>query len=100
MRGEHDNASGRDFGELLDEHRALRPQVIDDEPVVHDLVPHVDRPAEFRECLFDDGDGAVDAGAEAARIGQEDFHDELFALPAGAPRRIRKLSMMSKAAPS
>ena len=46
-------------------------QVVDDEPVVHDLVAHVDRRAELRERLLDDRDRAVDAGAEAARIGEQ-----------------------------
>ena len=39
--------------------------------VVHDLVPHVDRAAELLERALDDLDRAVDAGAEAARLGQD-----------------------------
>ena len=74
MRGEHDRRAGGHFVELLDEHRALRLQVVDDEPVVDDLVAHVDRRAELRERLLDDRDRAVDAGAEAARIGEQDVH--------------------------
>ena len=52
----------------------LALQVVDDEPVVHDLVAHVDRRAELRERLLDDRDRAIDAGAEAARIGEQDLH--------------------------
>ena len=64
----------RHFGQLLDEHRALRAQVVDHEAVVHDFVAHVDRRAERFERALDDLDGAVDAGAEAARLGEQDVH--------------------------
>jgi hypothetical protein len=60
------------FGQFLDEYRALGLEVVDDEGVVHDFVAHVDRRAEFFQRALDDGDGAVDAGAEAARIGKQD----------------------------
>ena len=74
VRGEHDGAAARDLVQLLDEHRAFRLQVVDDEAVVDDLVAHVDRRAELRERLLDDRDRAVDAGAEAARIGEQHVH--------------------------
>ena len=65
---------GRHFGQFLDEHRPLGAQVVTDELVVHDFVPHVDRRAEFFQGALDDGDGALDAGAEAAGVGEEDLH--------------------------
>ena len=77
VRGEDDGASRRDLVELLDEHRALLAQVVDDELVVHDLVAHVDRRAVALERLLDDGDRAIDAGAEAAGIGEQDVHQAL-----------------------
>ena len=40
--------------------------------VVHDLVAHIDRGAEALERLLDDLDGALDAGAEAARGAEQD----------------------------
>ena len=104
MRREHDGASRRDLGELLDEDRALRLEVGDDELVVDDLVAHVDRRAELRERLFDDGDRAVDARAEAARIREQHVHQ--FPPPDGTrasgstARRWRKLSRMRSAAPT
>jgi hypothetical protein len=55
------------FLHFFDEHGALGFQVIDHELVVDHLVAHVDGCAEFLQGLFDDGDGAVDAGAETAR---------------------------------
>ena len=65
----------------------LRLQVVDDELVVHDLVAHVDRRAVLRERLLDDRDRAVDAGAEAARIGEQDVHQRLLSgRAASAPR--------------
>ncbi len=42
---------------------------LDHMPVVHDLVPHIDRGAEFLERPLDDLDRPLDAGAEAARLG-------------------------------
>jgi hypothetical protein len=39
---------------------------------VDDFVAHVDRRAEFFQRALDDGDGAVDAGTEAARVGEKD----------------------------
>ena len=74
VRAEDHGAAGGHLVQLLDEHRALGAQVVDHEPVVHDLVAHVDRRAELRERALDDRDGAVDAGAEAARIGEQDVH--------------------------
>ncbi len=50
-------------------------QVVDDVGVVHDLVPHVDRRAEADQGALDDLDGPIDAGAKAARLGQDDFFD-------------------------
>jgi len=38
---------------------------------VDDFVAHVDRRAEFFQRALDDGDGAVDAGAETARVGEK-----------------------------
>ena len=42
---------------------------------MHDLVAHVDRRAELRERALDDLDRAIDAGAEAARLGEQDVID-------------------------
>ena len=71
-REDHGRAR-RDLVELLDEDRALGAQVLDHELVVHDLVAHVDRRAVDGERAFHDLDGAIDAGAEPARLGQKDF---------------------------
>ena len=73
MRAEHQRRTGRHFGQVLDEDRALGLQVVDDIGVVHDLVAHVDRRAELRQRALDDLDRTVDAGAEAARLGQHDL---------------------------
>ena len=67
---DHRGARGH-LGQLLDEHRALGAQVLDHVLVVHDLVAHVDRRAVQLERALDDVDGAVHAGAEAARLGEE-----------------------------
>jgi hypothetical protein len=58
--------------EFLDEDGALGLEAIDHVAVVHHFVPHVDRRAELFQRAFDDGDGALDAGAEAAGVGEQD----------------------------
>jgi hypothetical protein len=40
---------------------------------VDDLVAHVDRRAELLERALDDLDRAIDAGAKAARLGEDDL---------------------------
>ena len=59
--------SGIAVVELVDEDRAALAQVLDDVLVVHDLLAHVDRRAVQLERALDGLDGAVDAGAVAAR---------------------------------
>ena len=61
--------------QVLDEDRAIGAQLLDHVAVVHDLVAHVDRRALGFQRALDDGDGAVDAGAEAAGIGEQDVHE-------------------------
>ena len=51
-----------------------RAQPLDHVAVVHDFVTHVDRRAEQLDRTLDDVDGAIDAGTEAARIGEQDLH--------------------------
>ena len=60
-----------DFGKVLDEDRAFRPQGIDDVAVVNDFVAHVDRRAVHVQGPFHGLDRAHYAGAEAARRAQE-----------------------------
>ena len=70
---DHGRAVGH-LVEFLDEDRAALLEVFDHEPVVHDFVAHVDRRAQRFERALDDLDGAIDAGAEAAGIGEDDVH--------------------------
>ena len=63
--------------EFLDEHRALGAQVLHHELVMHDLVAHVDGCAVQRQRPLDDLDGALDAGAEAAGIGEQNVHHRM-----------------------
>ena len=72
---EDESRAGRDVGEVLDEDRALGLEVVDDVGVVDDLVAHVDRRAELVQRALDDLDRAIDAGAEAARLGEDDFFE-------------------------
>jgi hypothetical protein len=56
--------------EFLDEDGAAFTQSIDDEAVVDDFVADIDGCAIAFEYALDDGDGAVDAGAETAWVGE------------------------------
>ena len=74
MRRKYDGAPGGHLVQFLDKNRALRLEIVDDKFVVNDLVPHVDRRAVLRKRLFDDCNCAVDAGAEPARIREQNIH--------------------------
>ena len=95
VRAEDDGRAVRHGVELVHEHGAEAAQAVHHEPVVHDLVAHVDRRAEQLDRALDDVDRAVDAGAEAARIGEQDLHR-----PAALLRRLSSsASMISMIAP-
>ncbi len=70
VRREDDHRAAGDVGQVVCEHRALAAQVLHHVPVVHDLVAHVDGGAVHLERHVHDVDGAVHAGAEAARRGE------------------------------
>jgi hypothetical protein len=74
VRAEHDHRAWRDVAELFDEDRAHAAQPFDDVVVVDDFVPDVHGRSECVERTFDDADGPVNPGAEAARVRQEDPH--------------------------
>ena len=86
----------RHLRELLDEYRAQGAQPLHHVAVVHHLVAHVDRRPEELERTLDDIDGAVDAGAEAARIGEQYLHQ---ARSRACARLSRQASSSSSAAP-
>ena len=77
--GRRDAVGGEDGGgalgdrvvELLDEDRAALAQLRDHVLVVDDLLAHVDRRAVELERALDGLHGAVDAGAVAARRGEQ-----------------------------
>src|SRR5215469_4301517 len=77
VRAEDRHRVGRHFGEVLDKARAFGLQALDHVLVVHDLVAHIDRRAEFLQRPLDDFDGAHDAGAKTTRLGQYHFHQDL-----------------------
>ena len=62
----------RDLVDVVDEARALALQRLDHVLVVDDLVAHVDRRPEAAQRPLDDLDRPLDAGAEAARLGEDD----------------------------
>ena len=72
---ENGNRARRHLRKIVDKARTLRPQVVDDVPVVHDLVPDVHRRSEDLQRPLHDVDRANDARAEAARLRQNYPHD-------------------------
>ena len=90
VRGEHDaRALGHLVG-LVHEDRAARRQRLDHVLVVDDLLAHVDRGAVVLERLLDGDDRPVDAGAVAARRGQE------HALAGGGRRGGHRASLVRR----
>ena len=75
VRGEDGDRPLGDLGLGVDEDRAAAAQLLDDVLVVHDLLAHVDRRPVALERPLDGLDGAVDAGAVAARRRQEELLD-------------------------
>ncbi|MNC44449.1 hypothetical protein D3C75_933550 [compost metagenome] len=73
---EDDDDVVRHLVQLFDENRPARAQILDHELVVHHFMAHVDRRAEHFQGAIDDLDRAVDAGAEAAGVGEGDLHGE------------------------
>ncbi len=73
MRRENQRTAGGYIVEFFDEYGTFVTQVFDDELVMHDFVAHVDRRAVDFECALDDGDGALDASAEATWVGEQHF---------------------------
>jgi hypothetical protein len=74
MRGEDHRGPVGHLVQFLDKTRAQRAQALDHVAVVHHLVANVDGCPEQLDGALDDVDGAIHAGAEAARIGQQDLH--------------------------
>ena len=70
---EHHRPAVGHFVELVDEHRAHAAKPVDDELVVDDLVPDIDRRTVQLDRLFDDRDCPVNSGAKAARRGNQDM---------------------------
>ena len=64
----------RDLVDRIDENDALLAESLDHGPIVDDLVIDVKRSAEEFEGLFQALDRHVDAGAEPARIGEDNVH--------------------------
>ena len=87
-----------DFGQFLDENRALGPQAVDDIAVVDDFVADIDRGAIDGERPFHGIDGPDHPGAEPPRRAKHDFQrwfgwhkDDLGPIkpPAGGERSIQ-----------
>ncbi len=74
VRGKDDRAAGRHVREFVHEYCAEPAQPLHHVAVVHHLMTHIDRRTEELDRTLDDVDGAVDAGTETARIGEQHLH--------------------------
>jgi hypothetical protein len=70
VRAEHQGRTVGHIVQFFDEDGTPTLQILDHEAVVHDFMAHVDRCAEELERTIDDLDGAIDACAETAGIGE------------------------------
>src|SRR5690606_31725620 len=75
---DHGGAVGH-LVQLLHEHGAAVLELVDHVAVVDHFVAHVDRRAQAIEGTLDDLDRAVDAGTEAAGVGEDDVHGGIVA---------------------
>ena len=71
VRRQHERRAGRDLGDVVDEHHALLAEALDHEPVVDDLVVAVHGRLEGPHHPGERLDRHLDAGAEAARLGEQ-----------------------------
>ena len=79
MGAEDSDRAFRHLVDLLDEDRALLPQIVHHTLVVHDLVTDVDRRAEDFEGALHNLDRPLDACAESAGLRQDDLHAAVVA---------------------
>jgi hypothetical protein len=71
VRGKDNARIGRCLGQFFDEYSSLSLETFDNGPVMHDLVPHIDRRTKSLNRQLDDPNRSIDACAKAARRGQE-----------------------------
>jgi hypothetical protein len=71
VRAEDDQTAGWHACQILHEHDAFLPQIMQDQFVMHHLVTHVDGGAAQRQGALDYFDGALNAGTETTRVGKQ-----------------------------
>ena len=73
------------FVELLDKDRTFGFKHIDDEFIMDDFMPDIDRRAIFFDGEFDDMDCAINPGAKAARCRNEEEEGRFLIHDCGGP---------------
>jgi hypothetical protein len=76
MRTENRHRAIRHLIELFDEARSLRFQTLNHVPIVHDLMPYIDRRAILLESTLYNLDRAFNARAKPTRLSQDYLHDK------------------------
>jgi hypothetical protein len=71
---ENGDGAVRDFVEFLDETRALASQIVDNMPIVNDLMAHIDGRAMSFQSTIDNLDRADHARTKAARLSKDNTH--------------------------
>jgi hypothetical protein len=74
VRAENSDGAVRHFVKFLDETRALATQVVDNMPVVNDLMAHVHRRAMSFKSAIDNLDRADHARTKAAGLSKDNTH--------------------------
>src|SRR5262245_34110175 len=70
VRAENRHRARWNFGKVLNEAGSLRLEALDDVPVMHYLVTHIDGGVEFFECALHNLDGPEYTGSETPRLRQ------------------------------
>src|SRR5437660_92863 len=65
----------RNLADVVHKHDSALTETLNNRPIVHDLVVHIQRSAEQVQGPVEALDRHIDAGAKASRIGENDSHD-------------------------
>jgi hypothetical protein len=78
VRGKDHRAAVGYFVQLFHENRSQPAQPVDNEAIVDNFMPDIDRRAEPLDRQLDDLDGAIDSGAKAARSSDQQLKFRLW----------------------
>ena len=74
MSTKYNNGVVRNFLKLLHENSTTAAKIINDKPVVHHFMTHINRTAEYLQCTIYNINGTIDAGTKTTGISQQHVH--------------------------